>query len=210
MTWLSNLARLAAQLTGEGQSADRLLAWSDAQERRAEILRISQAAKRRANYHAALFDVQDIGLMVYHSPDHARIMRSAPLMTDAGWLRPFVELKTGVSKPVNLLFEIYDGQGARRFEEKRQGKLRRKDKVIARTWLSMADQTISSRYWYLVIGIDGERIAVHRFEWQTISGGEILEQVVEDGEISAELRQALRTGKFRKMSLDELLSDQED
>jgi hypothetical protein len=51
---------------------------------------------------------------------------------------------------------------------------------------------------------------VHRFEWAAIGNEDILEDVHEDGEIGDELRSAVSKGKFRKMSLDELLSDQEE
>jgi hypothetical protein len=64
--------------------------------------------------------------------------------------------------------------------------------------------------WQLKVSADNVLLANHVFEWNMLDHAPIREHIQEDGEISAELRAAMAENRLQKMSLDELLADQDE
>jgi hypothetical protein len=64
--------------------------------------------------------------------------------------------------------------------------------------------------WQLRVTADSLPLATHTFEWQESESKAIRRHLTDDGEISSGLRVALAENRLQKMSLDELLSYQDD
>lgn len=209
----TQIAKLAANMLGDSPLADRLLAWSERAERQAKIHAVCQQAMHKAQYDPLHKPIRltDVGLMVYHAPQSPIIIRNQTVKTDARWLRPFVEVRA--NKPiqqVKLDLAIVDDRGTVQFTEGKAGRLRGKIHYVTQNWLPLQNLVTAGRFWSLAVYLDGYMMALHRFEWERVANNtEIREQIHTDGEITSDLQQAVQTGKFRKMSLDELLADQE-
>jgi hypothetical protein len=167
---------------------------------------------KRANYGNVPNGVilSDVGLLAYRAPQSPKIVRTTPVMTDTRWLRPFVEVRGSNHGKSTVALEIVDNKGRTHFRDEATVRLRGKTRILTETWLPLERIVLSGGRWSVVLIINEVRVAVHRFEWAAIGNEDILEDVHEDGEIGDELRSAVSKGKFRKMSLDELLSDQEE
>jgi hypothetical protein len=63
--------------------------------------------------------------------------------------------------------------------------------------------------WQLRVSADGVLLAVHPFGWQESTTKAIRRHLREDGELSNEVRAMLADSRLQKMSLDELLADQQ-
>ncbi len=64
--------------------------------------------------------------------------------------------------------------------------------------------------WMLKVFAGGTLLAAHSFGWQAVGGGDIQRYVETDGEIGAELQQAMRGKPRQAVSLADLLGDQEE
>ena len=53
-------------------------------------------------------------------------------------------------------------------------------------------------------------LAVHDFGWQETATKAVRRNLTEDGEINSELRAALAENRLQKLSLDDLLADQDE
>jgi len=150
----------------------------------------------------------DIGLLVYRTPDHPKIVRTTPVMTDSRYLRPFAELKSRHQHRVRL--EIYDSQGRLHFADEATYPRGNKVRIVPKTWLRLENMVAPVGKWSLAIVVDDRLLGLMKFEWEVVADNEILNQLRTDGEINDDLRQAVENGRFRKMSLDELLAGQEE
>lgn len=171
--------------------------------------RFSQDAMLRAGV-GPLRDLvlTDIGLLVYRTPNQPKIVRAAPVMTDSRYLRPFAELKSRHQHRVRL--EIYDSQGRLHFADEGIYPRGNKVRIVPRTWLRLENMVAPVGKWSLAIVVDDRLLGLMKFEWEVVADNEILNQLRTDGEINDDLRQAVENGRFRKMSLDELLAGQEE
>lgn len=178
-----------------------------------EITQMCNNAMKRAGYRPETgpYRIVDVGLLVYHSADTAKMTRTAPVPTDAGWLRPFVEFQVGQRMDeTDVYFELYDSQGILHFAEKFTARLGKQTRVVCQTWLPLRDKQAVLGRWALFISVSQMRIGVHTFTWEIVRHDGLLGQTNSEGEINDELRQIVQKGEFRPMSLDELLSGQED
>ena len=194
---------------GENWFTEALLKRAEKSRRQKSLAEMCQRATQRANYQGG-FVLTDIGLLAYRAPQSPKIVRTTPVMTDMRWLRPFVEVRGSSHGKATIVLEIVDNRGRAHFRDEVTARLRGKTRILTETWLPLERIVLSGGRWSLVVTINGVRVAVHRFEWAAIGSEDILEDVREDGEIGDELRSAVAKGKFRKMSLDELLADQEE
>jgi hypothetical protein len=181
--------------------------------RQGELAELGQQAMTRARYDFTTgnFVVVDIGLLVYHSTDHPKITRTVPIPTDARWLRPFVEMycNQGI-QDVAVRLDLLDSKGNIHFAENKIYTLKGRTRIVTANWLPLDNKEASLGRWALVVYVNNAPIAVHTFHWEAVRRDEILDELYEDGEINENLQEAVKKGKFRKMSLDELLGNQED
>jgi hypothetical protein len=155
----------------------------------------------------------DLGLLVYRNgSSEPEMHRTAPVQDDADYVRPFVELELPAAVSGRIRFEIIDSSGRSVFVDENSYNLRKgAQPIIAQTWLPIHDAHDMDGMWQLKVSADGVLLANHVFEWdREAQPGAIREHIQEDGEISAELREVLAENRLQKMSLDELLSAQEE
>jgi hypothetical protein len=63
--------------------------------------------------------------------------------------------------------------------------------------------------WLLRISADGVAIAEHRFGWQESADKAMRRRLKADGELSSEIRTMMADNRLQRLSLDELLADQQ-
>ena len=214
MSFSSNFARLLESLSGDNPISD----WfhhRDRQARRTQMLiDLCQDAMRRARYDPRSSGgtrLTDIGLLSYRTPENPIITRTKPVVTDARWLRPFAEIEGNLLRGAHITMRIIDSRGNILFEDNQSGAFAFRTRFVSENWLPLETVHSSRRgRWSVVVYINAQLIGIHQFEWANIGGDEILDQLHTDGEITPELQDAVKNGKFRRMSLDELLADQED
>ena len=213
MSFSYNFARLLESLTGDNAISDWLHRRDEKNRRQQMKISMCQDAMRRARYdpRSSGFTLTDIGLLSYRAPENPRITRTTPVVTDTRWLRPFAEIESNLLRGVNITLRIIDGKGNILFEDNQSGSFSPRTRFVSENWLPLENVYSSRRgRWSVVVYIDGQLIGIHQFEWAHIGGDDILDQLHTDGEITPELQDAVKNGKFRKMSLEELLADQED
>lgn len=152
----------------------------------------------------------DLGLLVYKD-NQQEIYRHQAIPNDVDYVRPFVELKLPTSVSGKVRFELLDSNGNSLFIDENSYQLKPgKQPIVAGTWLPIHDAHDLEGMWQLKVSAGGVLLANHVFEWDTDEAAPIREHIQEDGEISPELRQALAENRLQRMSLDELLADQQE
>ncbi|MBC8171394.1 MAG: hypothetical protein H7X77_06965 [Anaerolineae bacterium] len=153
----------------------------------------------------------DLGLLVYKD-NQQEIYRNQAIPHDVDYVRPFVELQLPASVSGKVRFELLDSNGNSLFVDENSHQLKSgRQPIVAATWLPIHDAQELDGMWQLKVSAGGVLLANHVFEWDTeVSAAPIREHIQEDGEISPELRQAMAENRLQKMSLDELLADQQE
>lgn len=188
-----------------------LLRRSEKRRKEIENQAVAQRAMRRARGEQAAFSLTDIGLLAYRDRNTSKIVRNTPVVTDTCYLRPFAEISARQRMNVQVTLALLDSSGQPVFIDKNIYLLHPKPThVVTKTWLPLENLVHSGGSWSLVVEVNDIPLAIHRFGWVGLANNDIVEQLSNDGELSAELRQAVKTGHFRRMSLDELLADQEE
>ncbi len=153
----------------------------------------------------------DIGLMVYKDDDQRDIYRTPAIPDDIDYVQPFVELRVPTRAVGVIKFEIIDADGQVLFSHETKSELQRGRNLISPTYrLPIHDGHAMHTAWQLKVSADGMPLAVHRFEWQESATKAVRRQMREDGEISNELRATLEDNTPQRLSLDDLLSYQDD
>lgn len=154
----------------------------------------------------------DLGVMVYKDNNQPEIYRMDAIPDDVDYVRPFVELELPSAVSGRIRFEILDSNGKSLFVDENSYQLKRGTQpIIAQTWLPVHDAQDLDGMWQLRVSADGVLLANHTFEWdREPDPAAIRRHIEEDGEMSADLREAMAASRLERMSLDELLSDQED
>lgn len=154
----------------------------------------------------------DLGILVYKDNNQPEMHRTAPVPDDVDYVRPFVELELPAAVSGRIRFEIIDSSGQSVFVDEHNYQLKRGTQpIIAQTWLPIHDAHALDGMWQLKVSADDVLLANHVFEWNEVANpAAIREHLQEDGEISAELREAMAENRLQRMSLDELLSDQDE
>jgi hypothetical protein len=214
MSLSNNLGQILGAFLGKDNA---LVEWlhkrSEASRRQEMLVSLCDKAMRRARVDSATSSLvlSDVGLIAYRVPESPRITRFSPIATDNRWLRPFVEFTARQKMDVLLQISLVDRGGNVLFTEQQRVKVRGKQRIVAQHWLPLEDLYAAVGRWSMPIYLNSELFAIHQFEWVDInSEDEILNQLRTDGEINDDLQHAVKRGKFRKMSLEELLADQED
>ncbi len=153
----------------------------------------------------------DIGLMSFKGTDSPEIFRTWSLPDDVDYVQPFVELRLPTEATGVVRFEIVDGGGEAHYVHEDNFKLERgRNLVTPNTRLPIHDQFEMDGKWTLRVSADGVVLAEHLFAFAEATEEAIRRHIGEDGEINTEMRAALSENRLPKMSLDDLLSFQDE
>jgi hypothetical protein len=153
----------------------------------------------------------DIGVMAFRSDQDPVVYRTRPVLDDVDYIQPFVQLRLPTKAVGKIRFEILDTDGQILFIHEDMHQLNRGRNLITPTArLPIHDAQAMHGAWQVRVTADGLPLATHTFEWQESESKAIRRHLTDDGEISSGLRVALSENRLQKMSLDELLSAQED
>ena len=189
-----------------------------------EIDEIGAAEKRRV-YHHALAAVEeagldpetvkvlatDIGVMAFKEDHDPMVYRTRDVPDDIDYIQPYVQLRLS-TKAVGLIrFEILDSDGQIIFIHEERHQLDRGRNLISpAARLPIHDAQAMHGEWELRVSADGVPLAIHHFGWQESTTKVVRRHLSEDGEISSELRAALAESRLQKLSLDDLLAEQDE
>lgn len=202
---------LLVKLFGANVFTRWLLRRNEKRRKEIENQAIAQRAMKRAQAKPVGFVLTDIGLLAYRDRNTSKVVRNTPIVTDTRYLRPFAEISASQRMNAQVTLALLDSSGQPVFIDKNSYLLHPKPThLVTKTWLPLENLVHSGGSWSLVVEVNDLPLAIHRFGWVGLANNDIVEQLSNDGELSAELRQAVKTGHFRRMSLDELLADQEE
>lgn len=211
VTFTMNMAEILLKLFGENAITQYLVEQDEKRRRAGEKLTIAQKAMQRARADQTQFVLTDIGVLAYRDRKTSKMVRTQPVVTDTQYLRPFAEITAKQRTQAHVTMALLDSDGRAVFMDKNTYTLSlRPTPIVTKNWLPLQNLVHSGGSWSVVIEVDGVVMAIHRFGWVGLAENDITQRLMNDGELTAELHQAVKTGKFRKMSLDELLADQED
>jgi hypothetical protein len=155
--------------------------------------------------------VTDIGFMAFKGEQDPVVHRSRPIPDDVDSIQPFVQLRVPTKAVGRIRFEIIDSDGQVLFVREENHQLERgRNLITPAARLPIHDAQAMHNAWELRISADGVPLAAHFFDWEETSVRAVRRHLTEDGEITGELRAALAANRLEKVSLDDLLADQED
>lgn len=155
--------------------------------------------------------VTDIGLMTFKDEGDPEVIRTQPVLDDIDYIQPFVQIRVPTRAIGLIRFEIIDSDGQVLFIHEDRHQLERGRNLISpASRLPIHDAHALYGDWELRITADGMLLAEHKFEWEESTTKAVRRHLTEDGEISSELRAAMAENRLQKLSLDDLLSDQDD
>lgn len=153
----------------------------------------------------------DLGLMVFTRDELPAVYRSRPVPDDVDYVQPFVQLRLATQATGKVRFEMIDADGQSVFIHEDMYQLNEGMNLVSPSArLPIHDAHAMHREWSMRISADGVLLAEHHFEWTESTEKVIRRHVQVDGELSNEMRQMLEDNRLEKMSLDELLGDQEE
>jgi hypothetical protein len=148
--------------------------------------------------------------MAFSADQDPTISRTKPVLDDVDYIQPFVQLRLPTRAVGRVRFEILDSDGQTLFIHEDHHQLQRgRNLVTPSARLPIHDAHNMNDAWQLRVSADGVLLAVHQFGWQESTTKAIRRHLREDGELSNEVRAMLAESRLQKMSLDELLSDQQ-
>jgi hypothetical protein len=153
----------------------------------------------------------DIGVMTFKEDGEPTVYRTWTLPDDVDYVQPFVQLRLPSKANGRIKFEIVDSTGKVVFAHEDNHKLERgRNFVTPAARLPIHDSHNLDGPWGLRVSADGMILADHRFEFSEATNSAIRRHIGEDGEINTELRAVMAESRLPKMSLDDLLSYQDD
>jgi hypothetical protein len=168
---------------------------------------VREAGLDPANTHVLPID---IGVMAFSADQDPTIFRTKAVLDDVDYVQPFVQLRLPTRAVGRVRFEITDSDGQVLFIHEENHQLQRgRNLVTPAARLPIHDAHNMNGEWQLRVSADGVLLAVHHFGWQESTTKTIRRHLREDGELSNEVRAMLAESRLQKMSLDELLSDQQ-
>lgn len=152
----------------------------------------------------------DIGVMAFSADQDPTISRTKPVLDDVDYIQPFVQLRLPTRAVGRVRFEIMDSDGQALFIHEEYHHLQRgRNLVTPSARLPIHDAHNMNGDWQLRVSADGVLLAVHPVGWQESTTKAIRRHLREDGELSNEVRAMLAESRLQKMSLDELLAQQQ-
>ncbi len=153
----------------------------------------------------------DIGVLAYRGNQSPQVFRTWTVPDDVDYIQPFVQLRLP-SKATGLIkFEILDSSGNPIFVREDSHNLERgRNFITPAARMPIHDQQEMEGRWQLRLTADSVLLAVHKFEFADSRSASIRSAIGEDGEINTELRLIMEENKIPKMTLDDLLANQDD
>ncbi|MBN8637468.1 MAG: hypothetical protein J0M07_19245 [Anaerolineae bacterium] len=152
----------------------------------------------------------DIGVMAFSADREPVIHRNIPIVDDVDYIQPFVQLRLPTKAIGRIRFEMIDADGDTVFAHENNQQLQKGLNLISpNARLPIHDQRATGNDWLLRVTADGVVIAEHRFSWQESASKAMRRHINADGELSNEIRVMMAENRLGKMSLDDLLSEQE-
>lgn len=175
----------------------------------------ASAAMKRAGHapKSSQPHLDDIGLLVYDGDDSPQIVRLNDIHTDSTHVRPFVvvnipHVRSGSVHGI-LRFNLIDESNNLRFTSRAQYTLQTGQNFITpSTWLPLQDQELGD-LWTLEVTLGQMLLGVHQFGWLHI-GGQTRAKFDGDGEIDLTTRRWLDLQGNERVSLDDLLTNQQE
>jgi hypothetical protein len=153
----------------------------------------------------------DIGVMAFSGDDDPVIFRTATVPDNIDYLQPFVQLRLPTRAVGRVKFEIIDSDGQVLFIHEDRHQLKPGMNLITPSArLPIHDAHAMSGDWHLRVSADDVPVALHHFGWEESASKLIRRHLSEDGEISNEIRTMMAESRLEKLSLDDLLSDQQE
>ncbi len=184
-----------------------------AQPRADQVYAHALDAVRRAGLDPAETHVlpTDIGVMAFSGDQEPTIYRTRPVPDDVDYIQPFVQLRLPTRAHGRIRFEIVDSDNQVLFVHEEDHDFQRgRNLITPAARLPIHDAHAMQKGWQLRISADGMVIAEHDFQWQESTSRVIRRQLSEDGEINNEVRAMMAENRLQKLSLDELLADQDE
>lgn len=155
--------------------------------------------------------VTDIGFMAFKGDQDPVVHRSRPVPDDVESIQPFVQLRVPTKAVGRIRFEIVDSDGQVLFVREENHQLERgRNLITPAARLPIHEAQAMHDSWELRVSADGVLLASHFFDWEETSARAVRRHLTEDGEITGELKAALAANRLEKVSLDDLLADQDD
>lgn len=153
----------------------------------------------------------DMGIMAFRSDQDPVVYRTRPVPDDVDYVQPFVQLRLPTKAVGRIRFEILDSDGQAIFIHEDYYQLERgRNLITPAARLPIHDAQAMQDSWRLYISADGMALAEHAFDWQESTLNRVRRHLSEDGEISNELRAAMTESRLQNITLDDLLSFQDD
>ncbi|MCA9893254.1 MAG: hypothetical protein KC615_09730 [Anaerolineae bacterium] len=153
----------------------------------------------------------DIGVMAFRGQEAPTVFRTWSLPDDIDYIQPFVQLRLPEKAVGRVKFEITDIKGNVLFSKEEAHNLERgRNFITPAARLPIHDETNFDGRWQMRVSADDVVLAVHEFQFSEATSSDISRHIGEDGEINTELRAVMAENQLPKMSLDDLLSYQEE
>lgn len=153
----------------------------------------------------------DIGVIALRAGADPVVHRSQPVDDDVDYIQPYVQVRIPRRASGRIRFEVVDSDGQTLFIHEDVHALERgRNLITPSARLPIHDAHTMNGDWELHVSADGVPLATHMFGWREGTGKAMRRHVREDGEISNELRAAIMDNEPGNVSLDDLLSFQED
>lgn len=179
---------------------------------RERIYRHALAAIERAGIDPDEVSVlaTDIGVIAFKGDDDRALHRTRPVLDDVDYIQPFVELRLPSKAEGRVRFEIVDSDGQTLLVAEDHHQFERGRNLVTPTRrLPIHDAQAMYGPWEMRVSADGVLLAVHQFAWEESTSKVVRRHLSEDGEISSALRVALDDSRLERVSLDDLLAEQE-
>lgn len=170
-------------------------------------------AARRAGIDVANARVYpvDVGVMAFTADFDPTIYRDGQIPDNVDYIQPYVQLHLPMRVSGNIRFEIRDASGATLFVHEIQRNLARGDNLITpAARLPIHDALEFAGAWELLISANGVPVAQHQLAWRETDSRLIRQHIQADGEISNALKALVDNNRLGRLSLDELLEDQNE
>lgn len=154
----------------------------------------------------------DMGVFAHKGDENPNLYRTKGVPLDVDYVQPFVQLRLPQRARGKITFEIIDDQGETMFARTEEHDLQRgRNLVVPTRRLPVHDALdMDEGRWSLRVSADGVLLAEHQIRWLEPADEFVAENIADDGEISNELRAAMAESRLEKMSLDDLLSFQDE
>ncbi len=153
----------------------------------------------------------DIGVMSFSADGAPRIHRTTQIPDDVDYIQPFVQIHLPLIARGRVRFEIHDAVGEAVFIHETETPLSKGANLVTpAARLPIHDVLDFEGAWELRVVVDGVPLAVLPMDWRETGSRLLRQHIQEDGEISNELQALVDDSRLGRMSLDELLSRQEE